>query len=209
MAPKLTADEIDDLIYLSRAGEDAELTVLLKELADREKVTIADVLDAAKDESGATCLHMAAANGHSKTVTHILSYLPTASTPAPAQPSSEESASSSPQQPASYINVANQFGNTALHWACLGNHLDTVKLLLSRGASPALANDKDQIPLDMAAFNNHMAIVEYFLSQSRNVEAENAKEGGLEGAVKDVDMDAAEADAEVEGKANGGAGASS
>lgn len=65
MAPKLTADEIDDLIYLARAGEDAELTVLLKELADREKITIADVLDAAKDESGATCLHMAAANGHS------------------------------------------------------------------------------------------------------------------------------------------------
>ncbi|KAK7954662.1 Ankyrin repeat-containing domain protein [Apiospora saccharicola] len=207
MAPKLTADEIDDLIYLARAGEDAELTVLLKELADREKVTIADVLDAAKDESGATCLHMAAANGHSKTVTHILSYLPTAPTPAPAQPSSEES-SSQEQQPTSYINVANKFGNTALHWACLGNHLDTVKLLMSRGASPALANDKDQIPLDMAAFNNHMAIVEYFLSQSRNVEEENAKEGGLDGAVKDVDMDAADAEAE-EVKAEGSAGASS
>ncbi|KAK8040936.1 hypothetical protein PG994_013943 [Apiospora phragmitis] len=197
MAPKLTADEIDDLIYLARAGDDAELTVLLKELADREKVTIADVLDAAKDESGATCLHMAAANGQSK------------STSAPAQPSSEESASSPEQkQPTSYINVANRFGNTALHWACLGNHLDTVKLLLTRGASPALANDKDQIPLDMAAFNNHMVIVEYFLSQSRNVEEENAKEGGLAGAVKDVDMDAAEADAE-EVKAEGGSGVSS
>ncbi|KAK6849246.1 ankyrin repeat-containing YAR1 [Apiospora arundinis] len=206
MAPKLTVDEIDDLIYLARSGEDAELTVLLKELAEREKVTIADVLDAAKDESGATCLHMAAANGHSKTVTHILSYLPTA--PTPAAPVQEES--SSKEQPTSYINVANKFGNTALHWACLGNHLDTVKLLLSRGASPALANDKDQIPLDMAAFNNHMAIVEYFLSQSRNVEEENAKEGGLEGAVKDVDMDAAEAEAEpVEVKAGGGAEASS
>ncbi|KAK6833321.1 hypothetical protein PG987_008015 [Apiospora arundinis] len=187
MAPKLTVDEIDDLIYLARSGEDAELTVLLKELAEREKVTIADVLDAAKDESGATCLHMAAANGHSKTVTHILSYLPTA--PTPAAPVQEES--SSKEQPTSYINVANKFGNTALHWACLGNHLDT-------------------IPLDMAAFNNHMAIVEYFLSQSRNVEEENAKEGGLEGAVKDVDMDAAEAEAEpVEVKAGGSAEASS
>ncbi|KAK8101403.1 Ankyrin repeat-containing domain protein [Apiospora kogelbergensis] len=203
MAPKLTADEIDDLIYLARAGEDAELTVLLKELAEREKVAIADILDAAKDESGATCLHMAAANGHSKTVTHILSYLPTAPpTSAPAEESSQEQQ----QQPTSYINVANKFGNTALHWACLGNHLDTVKLLLSRGASPALANDKDQIPLDMAAFNNHMAIVEYFLSQSRNVEEENAKEGGLAGAVKDVDMDAADAEAE-EVKAEGSAGA--
>lgn len=72
MAPKLTADEIDDLIYLARAGEDAELTVLLKELAEREKVAIADILDAAKDESGATCLHMAAANGHSSKCTFPL-----------------------------------------------------------------------------------------------------------------------------------------
>lgn len=146
-------------------------------------------------------------NTGTETVTHILSYLPAASPASHAQPSSEES-SSQEQQPTSYINVANKFGNTALHWACLGNHLDTVKLLLSRGASPALANDKDQIPLDMAAFNNHMAIVEYFLSQSRNVEEENAKEGGLDGAVKDVDMDAADAEAEPV-KAEGSAGASS
>ena len=65
MAPTLSGDEIDDLIYLARAGEDAELTQLLKELAEREKVSIADVLEAARDEGKATCLHMAAANGHS------------------------------------------------------------------------------------------------------------------------------------------------
>jgi hypothetical protein len=65
MAPKLSGDEIDDLIYLARAGEDAELTQLLKELAEREKVTVAEVLQAAKDDGKATCLHMAAANGHS------------------------------------------------------------------------------------------------------------------------------------------------
>lgn len=65
MAPNLSEDEIDDLIYLSRAGEDAELTQMLKELAEREKATVAEVLEAAKDDGKATCLHMAAANGHS------------------------------------------------------------------------------------------------------------------------------------------------
>ncbi|KAK6075499.1 ankyrin repeat containing protein yar1 [Seiridium cupressi] len=204
MAPKISEDEIDDLIYVARAGEDAELTQLLKELAEREKVSVAEVLEAARDEGKATCLHMAAANGHSKTVTHILSHLPTSSLPFPVPNSTSPSSSQAP--PESYINVANEYGNTALHWACLGGHLDTIKLLLSRGASPTLANSKDQIPLDCAAFNNHMHVVEYFLSQSRHKEEENAKEGGLEGAVKDVEMGDVEEenDAEATGESSKG-----
>jgi ankyrin repeat protein len=74
---------------------------------------------------------------------------------------------------------------------------------LSRGASPALANDKDQIPLDCAAFNNHMHVVEFFLSQSREKEEENAKDGGLEGAANDVTMED-----EMEGVEDGSAGGS-
>ena len=64
--PKLSEDEIDDLVYLARVGEDAELTGMLEELAARNGgATPADVLEAARDDGGATCLHMAAANGHS------------------------------------------------------------------------------------------------------------------------------------------------
>ncbi|ETS80176.1 hypothetical protein PFICI_07705 [Pestalotiopsis fici W106-1] len=196
MAPTLSGDEIDDLIYLARAAEDAELTELLKELAEREKVSIADVLEAARDEGKATCLHMAAANGHSKTVTHILSHLPTSSLPSPA-PSSTSPSASTTAPPESYINVANEYGNTALHWACLGGHLDTIKLLLSRGANPTVANARDQIPLDCAAFNNHMHVVEFFLSQSRHKEEQNAKEGGLEGAVGAVEMEVEEVEEEA------------
>ncbi|KAF3021128.1 hypothetical protein E8E14_013637 [Neopestalotiopsis sp. 37M] len=195
MAPTLSGDEIDDLIYLARAGEDAELTQLLKELAEREKVSIADVLEAARDEGKATCLHMAAANGHSKTVTHILSNLPTSSLPSPA-PSSTSPTAAATAPPESYINVANEYGNTALHWACLGGHLDTIKLLLSRGANPTVANAKDQIPLDCAAFNNHMHVVEFFLAQSRHKEEQNAKDGGLEGAVGGVEMEVEEVEEE-------------
>lgn len=84
--------------------------------------------------------------------------------------------------------MQNSFGNTALHWACLGGHLDVVKLLLSRGASPTAANDKDQIPLDLAAFNNHMNVVEYFLSRSKEIEDEHAKQGGLEMGANNVQI---------------------
>lgn len=63
--PKLSEDEVDDLVYLARTGEDAELAEMLGELAGREGATPAEVLEAARDDGQATCLHMAAANGHS------------------------------------------------------------------------------------------------------------------------------------------------
>ena len=68
MAPSLSGEEIDDLVYLARAGEDAELSEMLQELATRENTTPADILTAAREEqTKATCLHMAAANGHGST----------------------------------------------------------------------------------------------------------------------------------------------
>ncbi|RYP78011.1 hypothetical protein DL769_003283 [Monosporascus sp. CRB-8-3] len=234
MVPNLSEDEIDDLIYLARAGEDAELAWMLNEFAGREGVTEEEILVAARDDGQATCLHMAAANGHSKTVTFILSLLPikpSSSTPSSAQAPSNPSdsttntesesqqqqqsqpLSSSAQSPSSseekmpYIDAKNAFGNTALHWACLGGHLDVVRLLLSRGASPAAANDKDQIPLDLAAFNGHMHVVDHFLAQSRDLEGDNAKSGGegLAAGTKDVEINE-EDEGEEEGKVSGGGG---
>ncbi|RYP79786.1 hypothetical protein DL770_006501 [Monosporascus sp. CRB-9-2] len=230
MAPNLSEDEIDDLIYLARAGEDAELAWMLKELAAREGVTEEEVLEAARDDGQATCLHMAAANGNSKTVTFILSLLPikslpstapSSSTQAPLNPSNStttteiepqqqqqsQPAPSSSEEKTPFIDAKNAFGNTALHWACLGGHLDVVRLLLSRGASPAAANDKDQIPLDLAAFNGHMRVVDHFLAQSRDLEGDNARGSGegLAAGTKDVEIDE-EDEGEEEGKVSGGDG---
>lgn len=233
MAPNLSEDEIDDLIYLARAGEDAELAWMLKELAVREGVTEEEVLEATRDDSQATCLHMAAANGNSKTVTFLLSLLPVkpSSSPAPSssarapsnpsnsitttetessqqqqqpQPASDQSPSAS-EENTPFIDAKNAFGNTALHWACLGGHLDVVRLLLSRGASPAAVNDKDQIPLDLAAFNGHMHVVDHFLAQSRDLEGDNARGGGegLAAGTKDVEIDE-EDEGEEDGKVSGG-----
>ena len=64
MAPNLTEDEIDDLLYLARAGENDELAADVERLAARESVSAAEILGAARDESRATCLHMATGNGH-------------------------------------------------------------------------------------------------------------------------------------------------
>ncbi|KAI1455197.1 ankyrin [Annulohypoxylon moriforme] len=189
MAPKLSEEEIDDLIYLARANDDGELAEMVQELASREATTCAEILEAARDESKATCLHMAAANGHAKTVTTILSHFPPPKTSKRATSSEEGSPSTEVATETSFVNIQNSFGNTALHWACLGGRLDVVKLLLSRGASPTAANHKDQIPLDLAAFNNHMHIVEYFLSQSKDIEGNNAQEGGLEKSTQDVQME--------------------
>lgn len=64
MAPKLSEDEIDDLVFFARTGEDADLTELLLSLAERESQTAAEILIAAKDDGKSTTLHMATGNGH-------------------------------------------------------------------------------------------------------------------------------------------------
>ena len=66
MAPNLSEDEIDDLLYLARVGEKDEFAALTKELCVRENCAAIDLLEAARDNetSGNGALHMAAANGH-------------------------------------------------------------------------------------------------------------------------------------------------
>jgi len=66
MAPSLSEEEIDDLLYFARTGDKEEFDVLKIELCKREQVTEIELLEAAKDgESENGVLHMAAANGHS------------------------------------------------------------------------------------------------------------------------------------------------
>lgn len=65
MAPRLSEDEIDDLLYFARTGDKEEFNTLTKELCEREKISVVGLLETARDEeSGNGILHMAAANGH-------------------------------------------------------------------------------------------------------------------------------------------------
>lgn len=67
-----------------------------------------------------------------------------------------------------------------------------VKLLVEGGASVALANDKNYVPLDLASFGDKFDVVDYFLAQSGGLEEGNAEgEGdgeGLSGAVEGVQL---------------------
>jgi uncharacterized protein len=90
-----------------------------------------------------------------------------------------------------YLDEANEHGNTGLHWAALGGHLDTVKFLLDQGASPALANERNYVPLDLANFNDKTEVAQYFLSFSGMLEDKN-QESGLSSAAEKVNLDEGE-----------------
>lgn len=184
MAPKLSEDEIDDLVYLARTGDDADLTEMLSALAQRESATPAEILVAAKDEAKSTTLHMASGNGHVETVRKLLAYFE-------GRPQEEKQA---------FLDEPNEHGNTGLHWAALGGHMDTVKLLLDSSASPALANERNYVPLDLAMFNDHKEVAQYFLSFANKLETDNQEEG-LNGAVGAVEIEV-EDEGETKSSAN-------
>ncbi|KAL2106906.1 hypothetical protein VUR80DRAFT_5963 [Thermomyces stellatus] len=170
MAPNLTEDEIDDLLYLARTGENDELSGDIARLAARESVTPAEILTAAKDESKATCLHMATGNGHLETVRLLLSHF------------------TEPAARHAFLDAPNEFGNTGLHWAALGGHLETVRCLVEAGAAPALANQGDFVPLDLALSRGHQGVVDFFFERAKDKEGENGEKGALEGAVEGVEL---------------------
>ncbi|KAK1766323.1 ankyrin [Phialemonium atrogriseum] len=169
--PQMSEDEVDDLIYLARAGEKDELQTFVSALAEREKVSAAEIIVAAKDGGKSTCLHMATGNGHLDIVKLLL----------------EQFASRPKEEKQAFLDAPNEYGNTGLHWAALGGHLETVKLLMGDGASPALANDKNYVPLDLASFGEKFDIVDYFLEQSGMIEGGN--EEGLGEAAAEVSLE--------------------
>ncbi|KAJ4416160.1 ankyrin repeat-containing protein [Gnomoniopsis sp. IMI 355080] len=184
MAPNLSEDEIDDLIYFARAGEASDLTETLTALSAREGVSPAEILLAARDSGKSTCLHMATGNGNLEITTLLLSHFTT------------------PEQKTAFLDAPNEFGNTGLHWAAMGGHLSVVKLLVEQGSGVGVANDKGYIPLDLAGFAEKMEVVDYFLSSMKDMEGENGD--GLGSAAGDLDLGeagAGEEEVETEGAA--------
>ncbi|KAK2595063.1 ankyrin repeat-containing protein [Conoideocrella luteorostrata] len=171
MAPKLSEDEIDDLIYLARVGENDDLNETLTEWSKRENVSRAEILIAARNEGKSTTLHMATGNGHLETVRKLLQCFD-------GRPLEEKQA---------FIDEANEHGNTGLHWAALGGHLDAVKLLMEHGASPALANESNYVPLDLANLNDKREVAEYFLASAGMLENKN-EESGLANAAESIEL---------------------
>jgi len=58
------------------------------------------------------------------------------------------------------VTIANQEGNTALHWACVAGSLPAVSLLMEAGASASTLNTHDQTPVDEALVRHLQDIVD-------------------------------------------------
>lgn len=197
MAPRLSEDEVDDVLYLSRVGDNGDLSDFLNALAEREKVSLADILITAKNEAKSTGLHMAAGNGHlgkfdrpifayltsldmsaTSTADHTVETVRTLLQCFDGKPKEEKQA---------FVDEANEHGNTGLHWAALGGHLDTVKLLMEHGASPALANESNYVPLDLANLNDKREVAQFFLSTAGMLE-DGHGDSGLATATQSIDL---------------------
>lgn len=68
---QLSDDEVDDILYLARTNESAELQEYLGQLSQQHSCSIAALLESSVDEdNGNTPFHYCAANGYAGT--HIL-----------------------------------------------------------------------------------------------------------------------------------------
>ncbi|RDL38721.1 Ankyrin [Venustampulla echinocandica] len=152
MSPHLSEDDIDDLLYMARAGEEGEFRALKAELCQRENIAVLELLELARDEgSGNGVLHMAAANGHAGLIQELCKDL----------------SDPSPQNPPmlAIINGQNTAGNTALHWAALNGHLESVKVLLEQGSDPTITNQRGHDAVYEAELNDKKEVVEWVLTE--------------------------------------------
>ncbi|KAF2753932.1 ankyrin [Pseudovirgaria hyperparasitica] len=189
--PALTEDDIDDILYLARTNDAAELSTTLAALAKTHATSIASVVSAAVDpDSKNTPLHYAAANGHVETVTALITPL-----------------ASSPDK--SPLNPRNSSLNTPLHWAALNGHLAAVQLLVQAGADAALVNAAGHDCVFEAELNNKEEVVEWLLREAVGLEqgfvgkAGDDKEDGGEEQEVEMTVKAGNTSTEVEVKMEG------
>ena len=95
-----------------------------------------------------TALHLAAANGHTKTVTTLI-------------------------KKEADINRANNKGWTALHLAAAKGHKDIVTTLIEEGADINNANEEEVTALHLAAANGHLDIVTTLIEKGADINKAN------------------------------------
>ncbi|KAL7414938.1 ankyrin repeat-containing domain protein [Mrakia frigida] len=104
--PSPSEEDLEEALLSCRYGELPEVQSYVLDFG-------IDSLASARDESGNTCLHMAAGNGHLDVLTYLL-----------------------PLLPPSLFSTPNPSGSTPLHWASLNGHLPIVKALVLHPLSP-------------------------------------------------------------------------
>lgn len=193
--PPLVFDEIDDLLYFTRANETQELQQCLHELAQKHQCQSKAVLEAAIDpETGNTVLHFCSANG----LTDLLALLLAQLNGEDRMDVVEDGVLVSP-----LVNHGNKEGNTPLHWAAYNGHLDVVKTLLAAGADMWVKNAAGHLPMFEAERADKNDVVQHLL-EAGGKEVEKAGVEGLPSAddiaeVQDDEVDEAGSSAQANG----------
>ncbi|CCC06047.1 hypothetical protein SMACR_00264 [Sordaria macrospora] len=112
-------------------GDLAGLAVAVKSLAQREKVTEAEILISSKDDFQRTAAHIAAQLGKRSSIETLASLL-----------GSEENKTT-------YFNMANRFtGDRPVHTAMRFGYLEVLRALVAHGADPTAKNRFGDTVLD-------------------------------------------------------------
>lgn len=62
------------------------------------------------------------------------------------------------------VDVCNNQGNSALHWACVNGHDEVVRLLMENSAEPSKLNEFERTPVDEALDRGHQNVVDVIKS---------------------------------------------
>ncbi|CAO1605987.1 ankyrin repeat-containing protein [Xanthoria calcicola] len=166
--PTISADEIDDLLFLARTNDLHDLKAGIEAIARIHRTSSANVILATIDpDSGNGLLHYASANGCLDILQHLL---PSSSTPSPLN-----------------TNLPNTAGNTPLHWAALNGHLDAIKVLLAAGADPAIRNIAGHDAMYEAERSGKQEVVEWLLKSGNGLETGVSDSRQPEELQEDVD----------------------
>ena len=74
---------------------------------------------------------------------------------------------------ASTHNTTGITGRTPLHKAASNGHIETVKLLISKGADVNIKDENGWTPLHLATLNRHLKLVKLLVSKGANINTES------------------------------------
>lgn len=183
-APSLTFDEVDDLLYFTRANEVEDLQQTITELAQKYECQPREVLEAAVDpNTGNTMLHFCSANGLTALLQNLLTQL---------NSGEPNNAADGKTVGSLLFNAQNKEGNTPLHWGAYNGHVEAVKLLVAAGADMWIKNAAGHLAMFEAERADKNEVVQYLL-EAGGKKVEQAGQEGQASGEDEVDVQEGEA----------------